>query len=146
MGDVRDLLRSLDSAFHEHLSLFKMLSVKSSEADSAFKRIRAHLVKGDVTQAEKVLSHLESGNAHTQREVSGHLQDGDSVMELIAAVGQAVQQDRKEGERSKSRGRERGAQENGALRRQIEELQDKVREYELARTNHLGKNAKEMLN
>lgn len=32
------------------------------------------------------------------------------------------------------------------MRRQLEEMQDRVREYELQRTNHLGRNAKEMMN
>lgn len=67
--DLRELLRELDSSLHQQLSLFKMLAVKSSEADSSFKRVRAHLAKGDVTLAEKLLGHLESANANTLREV-----------------------------------------------------------------------------
>lgn len=68
------------------------------------------------------------------------------MLELVASIGQIVQQERKEQERSKSRGKDRTLQENANLRRQLEEMQDRVREYELQRTNHLGRNAKEMMN
>ena len=40
--------------------------------------------------------------------------------------------------REKSVGKERGNVENQELRRKIEELQDRVREYELTRTHHIS--------
>jgi len=38
---------------HQKVQILKMLTVKCSDADSTYKKIRQHLVKGDITQAEK---------------------------------------------------------------------------------------------
>ena len=51
--EVRDLLKELDAGVHEKLSLLKMVAVKCGDADTSYKKIRQHLVKGDITQAEK---------------------------------------------------------------------------------------------
>jgi hypothetical protein len=58
-GDVKDLIKELNSGIHEKVSMLKMLAVKCGEADTSYKKIRNYLIKGDATQAERVVSMLE---------------------------------------------------------------------------------------
>ena len=51
--ELRDLMKELDGGIHDKVSLLKMLAVKCTDADTSYKKIRHHLIKGDVTQAEK---------------------------------------------------------------------------------------------
>lgn len=51
--EVRDLLKELDQGVHSKVQILKMLTVKCSDADSTYKKIRQYLIKGDITQAEK---------------------------------------------------------------------------------------------
>lgn len=51
--EVRDMLKELDQGVHQKVQILKMLTVKCSDADTSYKRIRQYLVKGDITQAEK---------------------------------------------------------------------------------------------
>jgi hypothetical protein len=52
---VRELLKELDQGVHSKVQILKMLTVKCSDADSTYKKIRQYLIKGDITQAEKYL-------------------------------------------------------------------------------------------
>lgn len=51
--EIREMLKELDTGIHDKLSLIKMLIIKCSDADSAYKKIKQALNKGDVNQAEK---------------------------------------------------------------------------------------------
>jgi hypothetical protein len=46
-------LKELDSGVHQKVSMLKMLAVKCGDADTAYKKIRQFLIRGDVTHAEK---------------------------------------------------------------------------------------------
>jgi hypothetical protein len=70
---VRDLLKELDSGVHDKLSMLKMIAVKCGDADTSYKKIRQHLVKGDVTQAEKLVIMLEQMNSIILRDITAEL-------------------------------------------------------------------------
>ena len=70
---MRDLLKELDSAVHDKLSMLKMVAVKCGDADTSYKKIRQHLVKGDITQAEKLVIMLEQMNSITLRDITAEL-------------------------------------------------------------------------
>jgi hypothetical protein len=51
--EVRDLLKEMDSGVHDKLAMLKMIAVKCGDADTNYKKIRQHLLKGEITAAEK---------------------------------------------------------------------------------------------
>jgi predicted phage tail protein len=67
------------------------------------------------------------------------------LYQVIAQLGEQVQRDRRDQALAKSQGKDRSNIENAELRRRVEELQDRVREYELTRTKHLS-SKKEQIN
>lgn len=84
-------------------------------------------------------------NSITLRDITAELQQKTDLYETISLLGDQIQKDRREQHLAKSQGKDRSNIENLDLRRRVEELQDKVREYELSRTKHLS-SKKEQLN
>ena len=88
---------------------------------------------------------LEQMNGMNLKDLQGELHSSTDLYELISALGDQIQRERKDLNLAKSQGKERGSHENQELRRKIEDLQDRLREYEMNRTNHLA-SKKEQIN
>jgi len=139
--DVKDLLKDLNAGIHEKVSLLKMLAVKCGEAETSYKKIRQYLVKGDATQADRVVNMLEQMNAITLKDLQSELSTSNEIFEVLAELSDTIQREKRD--QSKSISKDRTLQENNMLKRQIDDLQDRLREYELNRTNHLTSKGKD---
>lgn len=83
--------------------MLKMIAVKCAEADTAYKKIRQHLVKGDVTAAEKLLQMLDQMNSMILKDLQSELQGSASdIYEVIAALSEQVQKEKRQEAFSKS--------------------------------------------
>jgi chromosome segregation ATPase len=77
-------------------------------------------------------------NSVTLKDLQSEMSCNADLFDLIAFLGETIQKDRKEEQKLKSMGKDRSNNENAELRRKIEDLQDRLREYELSRTNHIA--------
>ena len=80
---------------------------------------------------------LEQMNAITLKDITAELQVKTDLYEVMAALQEQIQKDRREFQQARSLGRSTGNAEVQELRRKVDELQDRCREYELTRTKHL---------
>jgi hypothetical protein len=113
--DVKDLLKELNAGVHEKVSMLKMLAVKCGEAETSYKKIRTCLLKGDATQAERVVSMLEQMNSVTLKDLQSELSTSNDIFEVIAEISDTIQREKRE--QSKSVGKDRTLQENNILKR-----------------------------
>lgn len=67
-----------------------MLTVKCSDADSTYKKIRQYLIKGDITQAEKLISVLEQMNSVTLKDLQSEMSCNADLFDLIAFLGETI--------------------------------------------------------
>lgn len=95
--------------------MLKMLAVKCGEAETSYKKIRTCLVKGDATQAERVVSMLEQMNSVTLKDLQSELSTSNDIFEVIAEISDTIQREKRE--QSKSVGKDRTLQENNILKR-----------------------------
>ena len=84
---------------------------------------------------------LEQMNSVTLKDLQSELSSSGDVFEILAELSDTIQKEKRD--QSKSIGKDRTLQENNMLRRQLEDLQDRLREYELNRTNHLTSKGKD---
>jgi hypothetical protein len=95
--------------------MLKMLAVKCGEAETSYKKIRTFLVKGDATQAERVVSMLEQMNSVTLKDLQTELSTSNEVFEILADLSDTIQKEKRD--QSKSVGKDRTLQENNILKR-----------------------------
>lgn len=76
-------------------------------------------------------------NSITLKDITAELQLKTDLYEVMAGLQDQITRDRREFQQARSLGRSTGTGEVLELRRKIEELQDRCREYELTRTKHL---------
>lgn len=81
---------------------------------------------------------MEQMNSVTLKDLQSEMSCNADLFDLIAFLGETIQKDRKEEQKLKSMGKDRSNNENAELRRKIDDLQDRLREYELSRTNHIA--------
>jgi hypothetical protein len=112
---VKDLLKELNAGIHDKVSMLKMLAVKCGEAETSYKKIRTFLVKGDATQAERVVSMLEQMNSVTLKDLQTELSTSNEVFEILADLSDTIQKEKRD--QSKSVGKDRTLQENNILKR-----------------------------
>lgn len=88
--EVREMLKMLDGGVHDKVQMLKSLASKCSEADVTYKKIRQHMIKGDITQAERLVSMLEQMNSSTLKELQNQVSSSPDVFDLIAQLGDQV--------------------------------------------------------
>ena len=74
-------------------------------------------------------------NAITLKDLQNEIQQKVDLLDVVAELGDQIQREKRDNGQSKSVGKDKGNQDNYELRKQVGELQDRIREFESQKSN-----------
>lgn len=111
-----------------------MLLIKCSDADQSYKNMKNQINKGNINDLERVVTQLEQLNSNTYKDIQSEVQQGPNLLEKVGVLGQKINSqardiqdylERNNSLRSSSKGR--GGDNPELLKRQINELNHKIK-------------------